>query len=100
MTLNRKAKIKTPQWIVWNALILWILKISGFMFVRIYHELYLQSWQTDQHIWKTLTCCFNSAFLIFNLIEMKKILFLFMLRKKFFVKSQFHKFLELFSKVY
>ena len=45
MTLDVNAKIKIPRWSVWNALILWNLKIHGFVFVIIYLALYLQSWR-------------------------------------------------------
>ena len=73
MTLDGKAKIKTPRWIVWTALILWNSKNKWFCICE--NISYTVSTIMAKHAnifgKLTLTRFLNSAFLLFNLTQMK-----------------------------
>ena len=76
MTLNEKAKIKTPPCSVCNALVAWNSKNKWFCVCEnITYKVSKIMVKHPQIFGKlTLNRCFNSAFLLFNVNQMKKYL--------------------------
>ena len=72
MTLDGKAKIKTPRWSVWNSLILSNSKNKWFCICE--NISYTVSTIMAKHVnifgKLALTHCFHSVFLLFNLTQM------------------------------
>ena len=84
MAFNEKAKIKTPPCSVWNALVPWNSKSKWFCVCEniTYKVTTIMAKYRSIFGKLTLNHCFNSAFLLLKLNQMKEIPFVFALRKK------------------
>ena len=92
MTFDGKVKIYLPRWSVWNALILWNSKNTLFCVCE--NKFYIVATIMTKLAVLILPFCYLTS------PKLSKYPLLICIIEEIFVREQFHKFLELFAKVY